>query len=377
VLDDISEADCYTWFGQDHENIQCLLLHLRVSDTFIHQSNEAIYSREACFLVYLYLIIKGTPFTKMACFVFGGNPRRLSEMNNLLIHHAYNTFYNKILGTSLNQWLPEKLDVCRELIFNSLTTGTIEEIHFKDGQVANRQWILHHFEYDSFHVFGFLENFSLSTAGPGDSTTQREGFYDYIQWAFYSGYFCKRGLKAQVVYLPIGLIGSIFITKIHQNNNGVLNMRGLNDYLCWLLSGHLIRGLFPCLYCDGIFAIHLTILPRYVNPMPEQLYRNLKFASERQCIKHCFGDHRNRFKLFWVPHYFCLFDRGVKMQMQCLISFLMLNCYYCLDGTRSGYFGHAAPTLKEYLPLDKQLLPPPAVDLGDTWDFWIQGPHNT
>jgi hypothetical protein len=22
------------------------------------------------------------------------------------------------------------------------------------------------------------------------------------------------------------------------------------------------------------------------------------------------------------------------------------------------------------------LLPPPAVDLGDTWDFWIQGPHN-
>ena len=59
-----------------------------------------------------------------------------------------------------------------------------------------------------------------------------------------------------MVYLPVGLIGSIFITEISQNDNGVLNMSGLNDYLCWLLSGHSIRGLFPCLYCDGIFAIH-------------------------------------------------------------------------------------------------------------------------
>jgi hypothetical protein len=215
-----------------------------------------------------------------------------------------------------------KLNVCQELIFNSLTTGAIEEIHFEDGQVVDRQWILHHFEYDSFRVFGFLDNFSLPTAHPGDSATQREGFHESTQWAFYSGYFCKHGLNVQVVYLTIGLIGSIFITKIHQNDNGIFNMSGLNDYLCWLLSGHLIHGLFPCLYCDGIFAIHLTILPRYVNPMPEQLYMNLKFASEWQCIEHCFGDHLYCFKLFWVPHYFLLFNRGVKVQMQCLISFL-------------------------------------------------------
>ena len=97
---------------------------------------------------------------------------------------------------------------------------------------------------------------ALPTACPGNLANQREGFHENIQQAFYSGYFCKHGLKAQVVYLPIGLIGSIFITEIRQNDNGILNMSGLNDYLCWLLSGHSIRGLFPCLYCDGIFAIH-------------------------------------------------------------------------------------------------------------------------
>ena len=150
----------------------------------------------------------------------------------------------------------------------------------------------------------------------------------------------------------------------------------LCDYLCWLLSGYSIRGLLPCLYCDGIFAIHPTIMPRYVNPTPEQVYLNLKFASERQCIEHVFGDHRTRFKLFSMLHYFHLFDCGVKVRKQCLLSFFMLNCYYCLDGTRLGYFGHATPTLEEYLPLDELLLPPPAVDLGDTWDFWVHGPHN-
>jgi hypothetical protein len=32
-------------------------------------------------------------------------------------------------------------------------------------------------------------------------------------------------------------------------------------------------------------------------------------------------------------------------------------------------FGHAAPTLEEYLPLDEHLNPPPAVDLGAIYNF--------
>jgi hypothetical protein len=102
----------------------------------------------------------------MAHFVFGGHPRRLLEMNDLVIHYAYNTFYNKILGTSLNQWFPDKLDVCRELIFNSVTTGAIEKIQFEDGQVVDQQWILHHFEYDSFLFFWFPRQFCSSHSPP-------------------------------------------------------------------------------------------------------------------------------------------------------------------------------------------------------------------
>ncbi len=49
--------------------------------------------------------------------------------------------------------------------------------------------------------------------------------------------------------------------------------------------------------------------------------------------------------------------------------FFMLNCHYCLGGTRSRYFGHAPPTLEEYLPLDEELPPPPAVNLEDVYNF--------
>jgi len=89
---------------------------------------------------------------------------------------SYNTFFNKISGSSLNQWLPEKLDLCRELILNSVSDGAIKEIELEDGQVIDQQWILHHFEFDSFCVFGFLDNFALPTARPGNPATRRHGF---------------------------------------------------------------------------------------------------------------------------------------------------------------------------------------------------------
>ncbi len=115
-------------------------------------------------------------------------------------------------------------------------------------------------------------------------------------------------------------------------------MSGLNDYLVGLLSGNYVGQLLPCLYCDGIFANLATIFPRYTNLTPEEWLLNLKLASQRQCIEHVFGDHRNRFKLFSVPHYLRLFNQGVKVRRECLVPFFMLNCHYCLDGTRLRYF---------------------------------------
>jgi hypothetical protein len=136
-------------------------------------------------------------------------------------------------------------------------------------------------------VFAFLASlmiFAMPTARPGSSATRIHDYESDIQRAFYSGYLCYHGLKAQVVYLPIGVIGSVFLPELWQNNSGLLNMSGLNDYLVGLLSGNLVGHLLPYLYCDGIFANLATILPWYTNPTPEELLLNLKLASQRQCI---------------------------------------------------------------------------------------------
>ena len=214
LLDDISEEDCYIWFALNRANMRLIFLHGRVPDTLRNPTNRAVYSGQTCFLVWLYHLRKGLPFTEMARFVFGGDPRRLSEMSYLFTDYWYNLFYNKISGYSLDQWIPSKLDLCRELIFRSLSDGVIEEIELENGQVVNSQWIQHTFDFDSFRIFGFLDDFAMPAARPGGLATRLYGFMVDIQRSFYSGYLPDHGYKAQVVFLPIGLIGSIFITEI-------------------------------------------------------------------------------------------------------------------------------------------------------------------
>jgi hypothetical protein len=211
--------------------------------------------------------------------------------------------------------------------------------------------------------------FAIPTARPGSWRRRVNDFEHNIQRAFYSRYLRRHGLEAQVVYLPIGIVGSIFITELRQNDNGVQNISSQNNFLVELLSGIFIDGLLSCLYCDGIFATLLAIIPRFTNPMPELCLHNMRLASLWQSIEHVFANHRVRFKNFGLPHYLHLFNQGVRVCRQCLVSFLILNCIYCIDGTQCRYFGHVPPTLEDYLPLDEVLIPPPAVDLGNVWDY--------
>jgi hypothetical protein len=371
-IQDIGRRDCYSWFGLTTSNLERLFVHLRVPENFTTSSHH-VYTGEECFIIFLYHMNKGVPFTDMARYPFGGDPRRFSEMKELMIDHLYMTFYHKISGRSLDQWIPAHLNTCRRLIYDALSTGAIEEIDYENGEVIDTRLIRHHFDFDSFRPFGFLDDFAIPTARPGISTRRVHDFQHDVQRAFYSGYLRRHGLNAQVVFLPIGIIGSVFITELRQNDNGVLNMSGLNEYLLELLHGIFVDGLFPALYCDGIFAVLATILPRFTNPTPELHLLNMRMASLRQCIEHVFGDHRTRFRIFSIPQYLHLFSNGVKVRRMCLVSFFILNCHYCIDGTRSTFFGHVAPTIEDYLPLDEELVPPPAVNLGLVWDYGGNG----
>jgi hypothetical protein len=74
-IDDLPYQDCYTWFGHYPHNLHRLHWQLRVPQSFTEPRRGQMFSGEECFLVYLYHLTKGAPFTEMARFVFGGDPR--------------------------------------------------------------------------------------------------------------------------------------------------------------------------------------------------------------------------------------------------------------------------------------------------------------
>jgi hypothetical protein len=375
TIDEISQRDCYAFFGSlNRSELRLLYRHWRIPDQFVNQSNRQVFSGEECFLIFLYHLMRGSPFTEMSRHVFGGNPRHFSYMFNVMNEHMYFHFYHKISGMSLNMWLPHEVHRFRRAIYDRLMDGHIEEVRIdENGDEVVEAINVVNFDYASFRIFAFLDDTALDTARPGDSQRRRGLFVNDSQRTFYSGYFKRHGLKCQVVYLPNGLLGSVFITEIRQNDNGVQNMSGLNNYLLQLLQGtglgHFIGGLLPALYCDGIFSVLATIVPRFVNPTTLDRIINLRFAGERQIIEHVFADHRQKFRLYWVPQYLHLMTDGVKIRRMSLNSFFVQNCIYCLQGTRCRYFGLMPPSIEEYIPLDEVLHPPPAVDLGDVYEF--------
>lgn len=164
---------------------------------------------------------------------------------------------------------------------------------------------------------------------------------------------------------------------MRHNDNGLLNMSGLNEYLVGLLQNHMVPVLggllFPCVYVDAIYTILACICPRIRRPTEEEMFLNQRLAGKRQCIEHVFGDHKTRFKIFQAVGRIRLFENGEFVKKMILMSFFALNCYYCINETRCAFFDARAPTLEEYIPLEEVLEAPPTVVLGDIWDYGRRG----
>ena len=294
---------------------------------------------------------------------------KFSEMFDLVNDHLYYTFYNKISGTSLKMWLPRHVHHYRRLIHNALSDHAIFQADVVNGQVVSQRWIHQHFHFESFCIFGFVDAFNMECVRPKDVTRSRGILLD-LQRAMYSGYQKKHGLKALVVTLPSGIACAVHISELRQNDNGLQNLSGLSDYIVELLGSIRVGGLFPCLYGDSIFAVLPGLVPRQRAPstMSGQLV-NMRLSTLRQICEFINGDHKNHFRLWEMPRYLRLYKKGRSVRRLATTSFFLLNCYYCLHGTRSRYFGQIAPTLDEYLPLDEVIEPPPAVVLGAVWDL--------
>jgi hypothetical protein len=104
---DLSETDADDMTGFSIQHLQALVIHLRIPETLVVHSNRLTVPGEACLIVFLYEIRHGHTYTHMAKYVFGGDPRRLSDMIRVMTEHLYFNFYHKISGNSMSMWCTE------------------------------------------------------------------------------------------------------------------------------------------------------------------------------------------------------------------------------------------------------------------------------
>jgi hypothetical protein len=143
------------------------------------------------------------------------------------------------------------------------------------------------------------------------------------------------------------------------NDNGILNLSGLADYLMSILqpiaSG--IGNFFPAVYGDGIFAVSATVFGRYRTPLSDwEEVVNIRMASLRVCIEHCFSSYFNLFKLLKTTRQMSVLRTSADKLRLCTVCFFLLNCHTCMNGSATNTaFGTVPPSIEEYLPVDEVL----------------------
>ena len=174
-------------------------------------------------------------------------------------------------------------------------------------------------------------------------------------------------MKAQVLLLPNGMIGSIFICSLRHNDNGVQNLSGLNDYLLSMLQPlyhNQGNPIYPAVYGDGIFSTLATIMKPYPNPNHEQRIVNTRLSSLREDIEHKFAQVFGLYHILNTQQQHHLFWNGEHVMKIFHTCLFVSNCYTCFNESRNRAFNMRAPTLQQYLPLDEELVlaPEPQVN---------------
>jgi hypothetical protein len=83
---------------------------------------------------------------------------------------------------------------------------------------------------------------------------------------------------------------------------------------------------------------------------------NYHMSGIRQSIEHMYGNFFNLFWLLKTPRQIQLHNDGQLSYRLGVISFFILNCYTCLNGSAcNSMFGTTPPTLQEYIPLEEEL----------------------
>ena len=137
----------------------------------------------------------------------------------------------------MRQWIPHIYD-SRKAIWEMLNTGYGVGVTTDptDRSQNLRRHIHIDIPFETFRVFGFLDNTGFRTTAPGQQSRRDYGLFNDVQRSFYSAYFAGHGMKVQALTLPNGMFGSIYVGSWRVSDSGLLNMSGLDSYLSNLFN---------------------------------------------------------------------------------------------------------------------------------------------
>jgi hypothetical protein len=157
------------------------------------------------------------------------------------------------------------------------------------------------------------------------------------------------------------MFGSVFGASWNRNDNGMLNLSGLADYLASILAYIPGTNFLPALYGDAIFALSAAILSRFVSPCTVwEDAVNQRMSAVRICEEHAYGQVFNLFRLFQEQRAMTLLRDGATKRRLGVITFLLYDCYTCFRGNGANtMFLTESPSLEEFLPLHENFAAAP------------------
>ena len=81
-----------------------LFIHFRIPDTWCYLDRYR-FTGEESFLHFMVYLRTGETKLRLSTNYFGGDPRRFTYSIRLMTEHLYKTFYHKISGDSMRQWV--------------------------------------------------------------------------------------------------------------------------------------------------------------------------------------------------------------------------------------------------------------------------------
>ena len=139
-----------------------------------------------------------------------------------------------------------------------------------------------------------------------------------------------------------------WVHSIAQNDRGLINLSGLEEYMKNILEPHRIRNLLllPTTYADFTYLPSEVLLVKGNNV---GVYFD-RMNSLREKIEHENGLFINLWRHIKMVHKLKMYNQGSILSRRIIVYWFITNCYTCLNGnTTSTRFNLAPPSLQEYL----------------------------